>query len=103
MRKRTKPGKTTTIISSIPVQDKPTTAFLYLSAQSTLYKRGSASIAEMQARTICEALSYRMEYGKAFSTDTKRPLADLDALTSITVEDFMLDFLSKCELTPLPP
>ena len=75
--------------------------FLYLSAQATLYKRGSASIAEMQAKTICEAFGYKLEYGKEFSTEGKRPLTDLDALTSITLDEYMVDFLSKIELTPI--
>ncbi|MES2199809.1 MAG: hypothetical protein V4489_06545, partial [Chlamydiota bacterium] len=77
--------------------------FLYLFAQATPYERGSAAIGEMMAKSICEAMGYKMEYGEALSFETESPLPDLDALTSITLDDYMQDFLSKCELEPLLP
>ncbi|MES2198557.1 MAG: hypothetical protein V4489_00100, partial [Chlamydiota bacterium] len=77
--------------------------FFYLYAQATPYERGSASIGEMKAKTVCEAKNYKMEYGEAISFENERPLPDLDALTSTSLDEYMPDFLSKCVLTPLLP
>ncbi|MBS0627397.1 MAG: hypothetical protein JSS09_04225 [Verrucomicrobia bacterium] len=76
---------------------KNTALFRYLFAHIAPYFRGSAWAAECAEKAIYQYKGYEFSYGEASSFD-KRPLADLDALTALSISSFMEDYLSKVKL-----
>ena len=80
--------------------------FRYLFAHATPYMRGSAAVGEWFEKAIYKHCGYDFEYKLPLSSSgevTGRPTADLDVLTSLSLSEFMGDYLSKAVLTEISP
>ncbi len=70
--------------------------FRYLFAHAGPYSRGSAMVGELLEKAIYQYHNYNVHYG--IESSTRRSLADLDAILTFTLQDYMQIYLSKVSL-----